>query len=202
MPIAEPPDWLIKLIGKGSRTHHAPNAPRNAKYKPVTDDELRELMEGVPNDDQTSWEQWNRVGMALYAATNGSWFGAELFDQWSEKNDKYDSENTELKWSAYDTSPPNNIDVGTLFFLAGSAQFEAEMAALAGLEARGEWKVRSAWPAKASDWPANAGRSDKTVSRSFHERADGRSSSAPVDCPCSRRHRVRPGLPLLLGRSE
>jgi hypothetical protein len=27
--------------------------------------------------------------------------------------------------------------------------------------------LRNAWPAKASDWPASAGRSDKTVSRSF-----------------------------------
>ena len=31
------------------------------------------------------------------------------------------------------------------------------------------------WPAKASEWPANAGRSARTVSWSFHERADGRS---------------------------
>jgi hypothetical protein len=35
--------------------------------------------------------------------------------------------------------------------------------------------VRSAWPAKASDWPPNAGRSDRTVPWSFQERADDRS---------------------------
>jgi hypothetical protein len=114
LPIAEPPDWLIKLIEKGSRTHHAPNAPnapRNAKYKPVTDDELRELMEGVPNDDQTSWEQWNRVGMALYAATNGSWFGAELFDQWSEKNDiRQRNDPTRWRWRRRDGSRPDSLE--------------------------------------------------------------------------------------------
>jgi hypothetical protein len=76
LPLAEAPDWLIKLIEKGDRSHRAPNAPRNAKYKPIEDDQLRELMECVPNDDRTTWEDWNRVGMALYAATNGSWFGA------------------------------------------------------------------------------------------------------------------------------
>jgi Protein of unknown function (DUF3987)/Bifunctional DNA primase/polymerase, N-terminal/Primase C terminal 2 (PriCT-2) len=139
LPMADAPPWLIKLIDKGSRQPRAASASRNAKYKPIEDDELRELMEGVPNDDRTTWEDWNRVGMALYAATNGSWFGAELFDRWSEKNDKYDPENTEAKWDASDTSPPNNIGVGTLFFLAGSAQFEAELKALADLEARGEW---------------------------------------------------------------
>jgi hypothetical protein len=32
-------------------------------------------------------------------------------------------------------------------------------------------ELRSAWPAKASDWPPNAGRSARTVSWSFHERA-------------------------------
>jgi HK97 family phage portal protein len=139
LAMAGAPSWLLKLIEKGNRPSRPTSAPRNTKYKPIEDDQLRELMECVPNDDRTTWEDWNRVGMALYAATNGSGFGGELFDQWSERNDKYYPENTELKWSAYETSPPNNIGVGTLFFLAGSARFEAEMKALADLEARGEW---------------------------------------------------------------
>ena len=85
------------------------------------------------------------------AATNGSWFGAELFDKWSEKSTKYDSEKTEAKWDAYHTSPPNNIGVGKLFYLAGCAQFEAELEALAALEAEGKWDRTPAEEAFADD---------------------------------------------------
>jgi hypothetical protein len=148
-PIADAPLWLIKLIEKGSRPQRAPSAPSNGARRPVTDEQLREVMECIPNDDGTSWEDWNRVGMALFAATNGSWLGAELFDQWSEKNDKYDDETTEAKWEAYSTSPPTSIGVGTLFYLANAAQFEAEMEAIAALEAQGKWDrppVEDAFP--------------------------------------------------------
>jgi len=101
-------------------------------------------MEGVPNDLRTTWEDWNRVGMALYATDNSS-FGFELFDLWSQRRkDKYDPENTEAKWAAYATSPPNNIGVGTLFFLANCAQFEGEAEAIAILQAQGEWDRTSA----------------------------------------------------------
>ena len=153
LAIAEPPRWLIELINQSDHPRLAPNARRSAKYKPIEDDVLREVMEGVPNDDRTTWEDWNRVGMALYAATNGSWLGFELFDQWSEKNDKYDPENTEAKWAAYDISPPNNIGVGTLFFLANCAQFEAEAEAIAVLQARGEWDRTPAEEAFPDDLP-------------------------------------------------
>ena len=139
LAIADPPRWLVKLINKSHRARRDTSAPRNAKRKPLTDDELRELMECVPNDLRTTWEDWNRVGMALYATDNSS-FGFELFDLWSQKReDKCDPENTEAKWAAYATSPPTNIGVGTLFFLASCAQFEAEAEAIARLEAQGDW---------------------------------------------------------------
>ena len=140
LPIADPPRWLVKLVERGRRMPRAHGAPRNVKRKPLTDDELRDLMEGIPNDLRTTWDDWNNVGMALYATTNGSSFGFEQFDQWSQKReDKYDPEKTEMKWAAYDTSPPNSIGVRKLFYLARCAQFEAEAEAVARLEAQGDW---------------------------------------------------------------
>ena len=71
-------------------------------------------MAGVPNDYRTTWEDWNRIGMALFDATNGSAFGLELYHQWSAKReDQYDPDNTDLKWEAFNTSPPDRIGVGT-----------------------------------------------------------------------------------------
>ena len=140
LPIADPPRWLVTLVERDRRIPRAHGAPRNVKRKPLTDDELRDLMEGIPNDLRTTWDDWNNVGMALYATTNGSSFGFEQFDQWSEKReDKYDPEKTEEKWAAYDISPPNNIGVGKLFYLAFCAQFEAEVEAVARLKEQGDW---------------------------------------------------------------
>jgi Protein of unknown function (DUF3987)/Bifunctional DNA primase/polymerase, N-terminal/Primase C terminal 2 (PriCT-2) len=139
LPIADPPRWLVKLIDQSPRARRRPRA-RNAKRKPVSGDQLRELMESIPNDDRTTWEDWNRVGMALYDATDGSDFGLELFDAWSAKReDKYDPEITDAKWQAFETSPPDRIGVGTLFFLAQCAQFEAELEAIEVLKRQGDW---------------------------------------------------------------
>jgi Bifunctional DNA primase/polymerase, N-terminal/Primase C terminal 2 (PriCT-2) len=149
LPIADAPDWLIKLVEKSERPQRVPNAAPNAKYELIEDDKLREVMTCVPNDEDTDWDSWNRVGLALYAATNGSSFGLELFDEWSARSGKYDAANTEDKWSKFETSPPNNISVRTLFFLANAAQFKAEMAALTALQASSEWEwtpVEQAFP--------------------------------------------------------
>jgi Bifunctional DNA primase/polymerase, N-terminal/Primase C terminal 2 (PriCT-2)/Family of unknown function (DUF5906) len=139
LPIADPPRWLVKLTDQNRRPRRAPN-PHGHKRKPVTNDELCELMDSIPNDLRTSWEDWNTVGMALYDATNGSTAGFAMFDEWSQKReDKYDFEKTEEKWAAYDTSPPTSIGVGKLFYLALCEQFEAEAEAVARLKEQGDW---------------------------------------------------------------
>ena len=61
-------------------------------------------MEAIPNDDATDWEEWNRIGMALFAATDGSGFGFWLFDEWSQKHYKYDPEKS--PWRSGRNSKP------------------------------------------------------------------------------------------------
>jgi primase-like protein len=97
--------------------------------KPVKDKQLRDLMAAIPNDDATDWEEWNRIGMALFDATDGSDFGFELFDEWSQKHYKYDDVTTAEKWEKFRSSPPQVISVGTLFYEADRAQFRAEVEA-------------------------------------------------------------------------
>jgi hypothetical protein len=127
LPIADAPRWLVRLTVESRRARLAGSPPLINHRKPVKGEQLRELMTAIPNNYQTTWEDWNRVGMALFAATDGSAFGLELYHEWSEKHeDKYDSEGTDAKWEAFTTSPPDVIGVGTLFYLANRAQFEAE----------------------------------------------------------------------------
>jgi hypothetical protein len=133
LPIADAPQWVIeralrrRLSDWFERGHRRQSiAQRSANRKPVKDEKLRELMATIPNNDATDWEDWNRIGMALFVATNGSCFGLELFDEWSQKHYKYDDIGTEEKWEKFRTSPPEVISVGTLFYEAERAQRQAE----------------------------------------------------------------------------
>jgi hypothetical protein len=71
----------------------------------------------IPNGD-VEWDDWNRIGMAIWAATNGSAEGFEIFDAWSQKSRKYNARATSKKWTGYNKSPPTSIGFGTLKHLA------------------------------------------------------------------------------------
>src|SRR5262245_43761752 len=80
--------------------------------------ELEAALSVVPND--ATWDEWNRIGMALWCASNGQGFDA--FDAWSRKNSrKYDERTTKLRWNHYYQSPPSRIGAGTIFHLASQA---------------------------------------------------------------------------------
>jgi Bifunctional DNA primase/polymerase, N-terminal/AAA domain/Primase C terminal 2 (PriCT-2) len=75
----------------------------------------------IPNND-VGWEEFNRIGMAAWAATEGSEEGYAAFDAWARKSQKYEPDKTRNRWEHYFTSPPNQIGAGTLFFMANEAQ--------------------------------------------------------------------------------
>jgi hypothetical protein len=74
----------------------------------------------IPNND-VGWDDWNKIGMAIWAATNGSAEGFEVFDAWSRKSSKYDARITSRKWTIYVRSPPDHIGFGTLKYFADKA---------------------------------------------------------------------------------
>jgi hypothetical protein len=76
----------------------------------------------IPNGPtMDSWEAWNRVGMALWAATEGSEAGRTLWHEWSKQHPTYDAANTDARWDAITSSPPSSIGAGTLFYMARQA---------------------------------------------------------------------------------
>lgn len=77
-------------------------------------------LRAIPNDD-VSWDEHNRIGMATYAASGGSDEGFEAFDNWSQKSAKYDSRETAKRWEHYRHSPPNQIGMGALRYAADRA---------------------------------------------------------------------------------
>jgi len=76
-------------------------------------------MAAIPNTGPADWDAWSRIGMALWAATGGSAFGGELWEQWSKRHPAYNAEKTLERWRDFPKSPPTHIGAGTLFHLAG-----------------------------------------------------------------------------------
>jgi hypothetical protein len=123
--VAEMPDWLVALVTADARKRRG---PKNT-FELFADLELRgsasiaELtiaLSLIPNRD-VDWESWNRMGMAVHAATGGSSDGLRLFDGWSQKSSKYDPSATAEKWDALNGCTPNEIGAGSIFFMAEEA---------------------------------------------------------------------------------
>jgi len=91
-------------------------------YTPPVTSELKGTMEALVSamdyidNPSLSWDDWNRVGMALYAASEGSAFS--LFNDFSAKSNKYDPKDTQSRWDSYRRSPPRSIGAGTVYKLA------------------------------------------------------------------------------------
>ena len=80
----------------------------------------------IPNDGPTDWEHWNRVGMALFAATAGSMAGQGMWHAWSQQHASYDATAAQERWDHYHQSPPSKIGAGTLFHMARQRTSEPE----------------------------------------------------------------------------
>lgn len=76
----------------------------------------------IPNAGPPDWDAWNRVGMALWAATQGRDAGREAWHAWSARNAAYDHAATEARWLHYWDSPPTEIGAGTVRHMAADAR--------------------------------------------------------------------------------
>lgn len=73
-------------------------------------------VEAIPNDDLDNyldWGEWNRIGMAIWNASDGTEAGFDIFDKLSEKSGKYNSRTTAKRWRSYFRSPPTSVGFGS-----------------------------------------------------------------------------------------
>lgn len=78
--------------------------------------QLEDICAAITND--FGWHDWNKVGMAIYDASNGSQLGFVCFDDFSSRSPKYQPHAVRERWENYRRSPPNRIGLGTLVHLA------------------------------------------------------------------------------------
>ena len=107
-----------------ARPQHADNQRPDKQADP---DLIYAALAVIPSDGSPywqnkvlHWEDWNRIGMATFAATNGSQRGCEAWQMWSSKTDKFKDRWRE-RWDHYGTSPPTDIGAGTIIDTANKA---------------------------------------------------------------------------------
>ena len=118
LEIADAPDWLVELCKSQPRVQSPPAADG---AEPVDLEKLTAAIAVIPNNDDVGWAEWCKVGMAIYAAFDGSEAGYQAFLRWSKKYSKFNEAKTEQKWRQIHGSPPDKIGAGTLFFMADQA---------------------------------------------------------------------------------
>jgi hypothetical protein len=110
---------IMKGAGYSARTRAA--ATRDGQSSglgrrgPIED--ISACLELIPNDDP-DWDEWNRMAMAVWAASKGSDEGFSAFDFWSQKWRKYNADDTQARWDAISGSPPTDLGMGTLIYKA------------------------------------------------------------------------------------
>jgi len=78
---------------------------------------IKEALAHIPNPD-LPWDEWKRVLMSTFAASNGSEEAYFDFLQWSRRSAKHSDDATRREWNSCRASPPRSLGFGTLHYLA------------------------------------------------------------------------------------
>ena len=104
-----------------ARAKEGPAARLSAHGAQAPIEDVVAALDLIPNDGPADWNGWTAVGLAVWAATDGSTDGFEAFSDWSAKNMSYDPTETLARWEGMTASPPSSIGYGRLDYLARQA---------------------------------------------------------------------------------
>jgi hypothetical protein len=117
--------------------------------------ELRDIaaaLQIIPNDQPADWEEWNKIGLAIFAATLGTEAGRDLWLGWSAKHPDYDEDHALKRWEHYPSSPPDRTGAGKLFAMAGSASPGWRRPSLVGRKMNGNGSYHEPEPGPQPGW--------------------------------------------------
>ncbi len=110
------------IIGEATESAAADEGSRTSMHGLAGDlNDVAAAVRVIPNGGPADWNAFNRMGMAVWAATGGDPAGLDLFHAWAERHKSYDADEVAERWPVYPSSPPDKIGAGTLFYLAREA---------------------------------------------------------------------------------
>lgn len=103
------------------------DAPKPKRDRVAPEDvnlpEIESALDAIPNDD-VHYDDWLQIGMALHST--GSDETLKLWEMWSEKSGKHDSDYCELKWNSFSDDREEAVTLGTVFHYAKEEGWERE----------------------------------------------------------------------------
>jgi hypothetical protein len=114
-------------LGSRAPDEHRQYYPRPRGQQHHQDLDLAEIVAAIPNN--CDWEDWNNVGLAIFAASKDHGDGFVIFDDFSAKSAKYDPAQTRARWRNYLKSPPSATGIGKLAKLAYQAGWRPKVLA-------------------------------------------------------------------------
>jgi hypothetical protein len=94
--------------------------------RPTLWDEQQRVLDAVGrmSNPDLPWNDWNRLGMAIHAATNGSAQGYAAFLAWSARSAKFDQRACDERWNHWHRSPADRLTAGSIFHWANEPSNE------------------------------------------------------------------------------
>ena len=117
--LTDAPEPLLDLL---RRKDHYRGRVDNV-YVDVNDEEIKAYLEAIPCD--CDHDTWIKVGMAIHQITSGT--GMDLWDDWSNKGDKYPGRHIiDRRWQSFGKAS-NPVTLGTLIYLAESYGYQSSV---------------------------------------------------------------------------
>jgi Protein of unknown function (DUF3987)/Primase C terminal 2 (PriCT-2) len=108
-------DTLLEVQAKMEVFAGKPKAANDRPRRHDNDQQrLFDAIAHIPNAD-LHWNDWTRIGMAIFSETNGSAAGYAAFLGWSAKSAKFNPHACDDRWQHWRTSPPDRLTAGTIF---------------------------------------------------------------------------------------
>ncbi len=111
-PIAALPDGWVRLLVVNKDAHKPAQAAAYAPSPQANYRRLAELQEALAAIDAKPYDDWIKVGMALYSLGDD---GFHLWDTWSRNAPNYDAAEINKRWKTFASS---SVNVETVFFMA------------------------------------------------------------------------------------
>ena len=120
------PQFILDDLKQNDEVKPKPTAQAFNKVNPPVsvDDNIAKIkqmiVDGHLKNNDDSWDQWNKVGLAIHNATRHSDEGFELYDMYSKLSDKYDADATLHNWNSYKNfKDDGGLTMGSLLHWAG-----------------------------------------------------------------------------------
>ena len=125
-PVAECPDWLIRLRGEHTPRKHSSSASFGLPppLSPAPPGALADIESALASlDPDMSYPEWVRVGQAIHSALWDE--GLEVWDAWSAGSTKYPgAQRLARKWASFNANGATTLT--TIFWLAKEARASAQ----------------------------------------------------------------------------